>query len=296
MKKTVSFSTRGQRADIGDLAIYRMLPNRYAQAVGPFVFLDHIAPKQHNADAPRMETGTGAHPHRGIATLTYLLHGEAEHFDSAGHHARVTSGGIQWMKAGNGVIHDENLNPDPGEATGLTHALQFWINLPAQHKAEAPAYLAVQAQEVPQKPLAEDKGWIKVIAGSYEELTSPIPSYSEQFLYHLHLEAGQQFSLDTAPGVEYAAFLLENDAVLNNDKHQAGEFVEFDRAEGVLEVTNESYAALDLVLFGGEHYGEPIVAEGPFVMNSKAEIAQAYRDFFNGQYGQISYSKANPVA
>ena len=79
MKKQVSFSTQGQRADIGDLTIFRIVPNRYANAVGPFVFLDHIAPTLHAPDKPKMEKGTGAHPHRGIATLTYLLHGEGEH-------------------------------------------------------------------------------------------------------------------------------------------------------------------------------------------------------------------------
>ncbi|MFC6996923.1 pirin family protein [Rufibacter roseus] len=291
MKKNVSFSTRGQRADIGDLLIYRMLPNRYAQAVGPFVFLDHITPKVHAPTESRMQTGTGAHPHRGIATLTYLLHGKGEHFDSAGHHAKVTSGGIQWMKAGNGVIHDETLNPNPAETTGLTHAMQFWINLPSQHKAEAPAYLAVQAAEVPQKMLENGKGWIKVIAGSYEELASPIPSYSEQFLYHLHLEPGQTFKQETSAGVEYAAFLLAGNAQLNGTEHTANEFVEFDRSEGSVEITNPQETAIDVILFGGERYAEPIVAEGPFVMNSKAEIALAYRDFFNGKYGQIEYNK-----
>src|SRR5690349_20512103 len=108
MKKKVSFSTQGNRADIGDYAINRILPNRYADAVGPFVFLDHLLPVIHPADEEtKVVNGTGAHPHRGIATLTYILHGEADHFDSRGNHARVASGGVQWMKAGNGIIHDE---------------------------------------------------------------------------------------------------------------------------------------------------------------------------------------------
>ena len=102
MKKQISFSTQGKRADIGDYEIYRLLPNRYADAVGPFVFLDHLAPVNHPVGEPLKKNGTGAHPHRGIATLTYLLHGEAEHLDSRGHHSKVSSGGAQWMKAGNG--------------------------------------------------------------------------------------------------------------------------------------------------------------------------------------------------
>ncbi|WP_026464366.1 pirin family protein [Adhaeribacter aquaticus] len=290
MKKEVSFSTTGQRADIGDLTIYRIIPNRYARAIGPFVFLDHIAPKLHAPDAPRMTTGTGAHPHRGIATLTYLLHGEDEHFDSAGNYAKVNSGGIQWMKAGNGIIHDETLNVDPLETTGLTHGLQFWVNLPSRQKAEAPQYLSVQAPDVPQKKLDEKGSFIKVIAGQYENLTSAIPSYSGQFIYHLHLQPNELFSLDTQAGWEYGAFLPENPVEINGIRYQAGEFVEFDRNAGHIEINSTGSSAIDVILFGGEPYTEPIVAEGPFVMNSKLQIAEAYRDFFNGKYGTIAYN------
>lgn len=237
-----------------------------------------------------MKNGTGAHQHKGIATLTYLLHGEDEHFDSAGHHAKVSSGGIQWMKAGNGVIHDENLNVDPQAGNRLTHGLQFWINLPSQVKAESPDYLAVQAEDVPQKMLDNGAGWIKVIAGSYENLVSRIPSYTSQFLYHIHLEAGKTLSIVTKDGQEYGAFLLEGGSVLNGTDFKSGEFVEFGRKEGIIEISSTAEAAMDLILFGGEKYMEPIVSEGPFVMNSRDEIVQAYRDFFNGRYGQIVYN------
>ncbi len=290
MKKEISFSTTGQRADIGDIAIYRILPNRFAKAVGPFVFLDHIAPTVHAPDKPLMKNGTGAHPHRGIATLTYLLHGEDEHFDSAGHHAKVTSGGIQWMKAGNGVIHDENLNVDPQAGNRLTHGLQFWINLPSKVKAESPDYLAVQAEAVPKKVLDGGAGWIKVVAGSYDNMESSIPSYTDQFLYHIHLEAGKTLSIETKDGQEYGAFLLESDGAINGASYKAGEFIAFGQKEGSIQMSSTAEAATDLILFGGEQYREPIVAEGPFVMNSRDEIVQAYRDFFNGRYGQIVYS------
>ena len=96
MKKQISFSGKGSRADIGEITIFRILPNRYADAVGPFVFLDHIAPKIHTS---ANKSGTGAHPHRGIATLTYVLNGEDQHADSAGNTATVYSGCVQWMKA-----------------------------------------------------------------------------------------------------------------------------------------------------------------------------------------------------
>jgi len=288
MKKQSSFSTRGQRADIGDLEIYRILANRYADAVGPFVFLDHIAPKiQEKVN----KKGTGAHPHRGIATLTYILNGEDEHFDSNGNYAMVHSGGVQWMKAGNGIIHDETLNYDSSTDSKMVHAFQFWINLPPAIKAEKPAYMAIEGNEVPVKSLPDEKGWIKVIVGAFEDLKSAIPDYSEQFLYHIHLEPGVSFSIEFPVHIEVAAYLPELPATLNDEKYIGGDFVEFDREAGSVELSNENDGATDILVFGGERYQDPIIAEGPFVMNAKAEIANAYKDYFNGDYGKIDYEK-----
>ena len=289
MKKKISFSTHGQRADIGNITIYRMLPNRYADAVGPFVFLDHFGPTRHAVDEPVQKNGNGAHPHRGIATLTYILNGEEEHFDSQGNYGKINSGGVQWMKAGGGIVHDGNLNVDPQTNDRLTHGFQFWINLPAKNKTESPQHLAIQANEVPQKMLDDGKGWIKVIVGEYEGLASKIPNYSKQFLYHIHLEAWKQFSIVTESGLEYAALLPLQNVVINDAEFEKGEFIEFDRSKGTIEINNNSEAAVDIILFGGEKYAEPIVAGGPFVMNSQEEIAQAYRDFHNGKYGRINY-------
>jgi len=288
MKKKSSFSTQGQRADIGDLVIYRILANRYADAVGPFVFLDHIAPVM---QTKVNKEGTGAHPHRGIATLTYVLNGEDEHFDSAGNYAKVHSGGVQWMNAGNGIIHDETLNYDSKTDSKLTHGFQFWINLPAKIKAEKPAYLAIEGDEVPVKAIADGKGWIKVIVGSFEELSAAIPNYSEQFLYHIHLEPETSFSMAFEEKLEVAAYLPERPALLNDERFNAGDFVEFDREAGTIELRNANQEVLDVLLFGGETYSEAIVAEGPFVMNTKAEIANAYKDYYNGEYGKINYEE-----
>lgn len=288
MKKEISFSTKGNRADLGSLTINRMLPNRYANKVGPFVFLDYVAPAIKETIT---KNGMGAHPHRGIATLTYILQGEEEHFDSAGNYAKIHSGGIQWMKAGTGIVHDGNLNYDSETDSKMVQGFQFWINLPAKNKAEKPAHLVIQANEVPQKTLLDESGWIKVIVGNYEELSSKIPNYSEQFLYHIHLEAAKQFSINLVDKIESAAFLTSPNVILNNAEFQAGEFVEFDRKAGEIEIKNRAQTSVDILLFGGEEYTEPVVAEGPFVMNSQSEIAETYQDFYAGKYGDIKLIK-----
>lgn len=285
MKKKIIFSAKGQRADIGKIPIYRILENRYADKVASFVLLDHIPPKIHKVPN---NSGTGAHPHRGIATLTYVINGQVEHFDSRGNHQLVHSGGIQWMKAGNGIIHEERLNYDSKTDSKLTHAFQFWINLPSKIKAENPEYLAIQADDVPLNKLEDQSGWLKVIVGEFKGLHSEIPNYLEQFLYHIHLEPGKQFSLEIENKIEVAAFLPIHKAVLNGIRFDAGEFIAFDTEQGTIEILNTTDQAIDVLLFGGETYTEPIKAEGPFVMNTTTEIAEAYRDFYIGIYGAIN--------
>ena len=285
MKKKTSFSTKGNIAAVGSLSIQRMLPNRYTNKVGPFVFLDYVVPVVKETIT---RNGMGAHPHRGIATLTYLLQGEVEHFDSAGNEAIIHSGGAQWMKAGTGIIHDENLNYDSHTDSKFIQGFQFWINLPSENKAEKPAHIAIQAGEVPKKELPNESGCLKVIVGNYKELSSKIPNYSRQFLYHIQLKADKNLSIEIENDIEVAAFLPMQNAVLNDTEFQKGEFVEFDRGAGEIEIKNTSQITIDILLFGGEEYTEPVIAEGPFVMNSQAEIADAYRDFYAGKYGKIN--------
>jgi redox-sensitive bicupin YhaK (pirin superfamily) len=288
MKKQTSFSTQGNRSDLGPLQILRLLPNRYANTVGPFVFLDYVAPAIKEIIN---KNGMGAHPHRGIATLTYILQGEVEHFDSAGNTGKIYSGGMQWMKAGNGIIHDENFNYDSQTDNKYIHGFQFWLNLPAKNKSEKPEHIAIQANEVPQKKLDKKGGWIKVVIGNYEELSSKIPNYSEQFLYHIHLEATKSFLIHFDDETEVAAFLPTHNANFNDSEFQKGDFVVFDRNKGEIGIKNTLNTSIDIILFGGETYTETIVAEGPFVMNTQVEIADAYRDFYAGKYGKINMKK-----
>ncbi|TRW27247.1 pirin family protein [Flavobacterium zepuense] len=288
MKKKVIFSTKGQRADIGDITIYRILANRYANKVGSFVFLDHVAPK---LQAQPNNNGTGAHPHRGIATLTYVIDGEVEHLDSIGNRQRVHSGGIQWMKAGNGIIHDESLSYDSKHESKLIHAFQFWINLPSDIKAQKPEYLAIQGNDVPVKEFDDNGGWLKVILGQYDGLASEIPNYLPQFLYHVHLEPGKQFVHEFDSNLEVAAFLPSQNITVNDTLFNAGEILLFDKENGSIEIRNTLTEAVDILLFGGEEYIETIVAEGPFVMNTQSGIAEAYKDFYAGKYGTIKINR-----
>jgi len=288
--KRITSTTQGRRTDVGPYKVTRLVGNRYVKAVGPFVFLDHVLPVKHTPDEPRNKAdGKGAHPHRGIATLTYLLNGEATHLDSRGNYATIGAGGAQWMKAGNGIIHEEVFNIDAGANDMLTQALQFWVNLPAKNKAEPPEYVALHATDIPKKDLDKKSGWLKVVVGQYENLISKIPTYTEQLIYHLDLVNGKNFSLEAIKGWKYATFLLTDNAVVQDNEYKKGDLLLFDKDEGTIEISNTSKTTSDIILFGGEPYTEPIIAQGPFVMNTEHEISQAYNDFYEGKYGEINY-------
>lgn len=286
MEKQIIYKTRGQRADIGPVEIYRLVSNNYVSHVGHFVFLDYIPPfmlaeRRFNPDA--------AHPHRGIATLTYSLNGEVEHYDSRGHLGTVHSGGVQWMKAGNGIIHNEVIGPDTKTGGKLMHGFQFWMNLPSREKRGNPDYLALQAENLPLIPLKNNAGTLKVVVGEYEGRQSEVPTYAQQYLYHITLNAGKTFSLSTFDQLEYAVFLPQHNVVINGNEYYHGDLIGFDDRVGDIVFSNQLEIAAELILFGGEKYTEPFVAQGPFVMNTREEIQQAYDDYLMGKYGTINY-------
>lgn len=287
MKKQVLYKTRGHRADIGPIEIHRLVSNNYVSHVGHFVFLDYISPfmlpaKQINTDA--------AHPHRGIATLTYILNGEAEHYDSRGHRGTVYSGGVQWMKAGNGIIHNEAIGPDTKTSGKLMHGFQFWMNLPAEEKKKNPDYMALQTEDLPLLQLDNNAGTLKVVVGEYGRQASKIPTYANQYLYHIRLNPGSKFIFSTENNLEYAAFLPQSDLVINDKEYHLGDLIGFDDKGGEIEFKNNIESEAEFILFGGEKYTEPFVAHGPFVMSTREEIQIAHDDYMNGKYGKVIYS------
>ena len=292
MKKKIRFSMQSRPVLVDGIKVQRMLPNKFAQAIGPFVLLDHIPScKQTSDEHHKGANGKCAHPHRGVATLTYIINGEVEHVDSMGNHVKLSSGGVHWMKAGKGVVHEEAINTECKTNGTDISVVQFWINLPSQHKCEDPNYLSFCECDILKQILNDNAGWIKILLGIYENAVAKIPIYSRQFLYHVHLEAGKQFSMITENGLEYGAFLSKHHALINDIEFEADELIVFDPEVEMIEINNYSETAINILLFGGEPYNEPIITEGTFVMNTPHEITQAYNDYYDGKYGDIPTAK-----
>lgn len=292
IKKKIRFRVQCDCAWLGEIKVQQVLPNKFVQAIGPFVFLEHILSFKKSLNEPPVgPAGKRSHPHRGIATLTYILCGEVEHLDSIGNHAKLSSGGAHWMKAGKGVVHDEAVSSESRPTNPNVSVVQFWINLPSGRKTEEPDYFSLSPAEIPKQELDDNAGWIKVLSGKYGNTIAKIPNYSREFLYHIHLEAGGNFLTKTDIASEYAAFLPTNSAVFNDIRFQAGECIVFTSLGEIIEILNDSETAIDIILFGGEPCNEPIVAEGNFVMNTPHEITQAYNDYYDGKYGQLFLNK-----
>jgi len=288
IKKKIRFNLPVPCSWNGELKVQQALPNQFAQAIGPFVLFEHIRSCTPSFDEAHRElVSNRLYAHRGIAILTYMLVGEVEHLDSIGHHETLGSGGVHWTKAGQGIVYDEIIKSEVNATNSTVSVVRLWTNLTSKHKAENPVYCSLKEREIPEKKLENDAGWIKIILGAYEDKAARIPNYSKEFLYHVHLEPGRQFSTTTDITLEYAAFLPANKALVNGKEFQAGEFIAFASLGEIIEIRNISKTAIDIILFGGQLYDEPVVSDENFVMNNPHEISQAYNDYYEGKYGQI---------
>ena len=294
MNRQITMVAKGRPEVIGFFPIINTLPNRQMSMVGHFTFLDQMPLKTYPTQEFKegvLKMGDGSHPHRGIATFTYLLKGNVEHFDSAGHNGIVGEGGIQWMNAGNGVVHEEVIHFDDDAPEVVLNGMQFWINLPAKNKAEKPSYMAVQSDEIPEVTLADDRteniGTLRVLIGAYGNAVSPIPTYSELFNYHIKINAGQTFSTQIDKDHEVALVVSKGSARVNGEKVALSEIASFDQSGDGIVISNDSDETIEVLLFGGEPYTESVVAGGPFIMNSSAGMEEAYRDYSAGKYGTI---------
>lgn len=261
-------------ADGAGVRLTRVIGGPQLPLLDPFLLLDHI-----RSDDPREYIGGfPSHPHRGFETVTYLLAGRVRHEDNAGHAGVIESGGVQWMTAGRGVVHSEM----PEQENGLLAGFQLWVNLPAAHKLMPPRYQEFDRRQVPEEA-RDDGARVRVVAGATARGTAgPVRELVTPALFlDVSLEAGGRLE-EPLPG-DWNAFVY----VIEGSVAIAGTAV----AAGSLAVLGEGgRAALDaaaasrLLLVAGRPIGEPVARMGPFVMNTEAELRQAFRDFQAGNF------------
>lgn len=255
-----------------------------ADHLSPFLLLDHAGP--HDFAPASRPRGVGAHPHRGFETVTLVYKGELEHRDSTGSGGRIGEGDVQWMTAGAGIVHEEFHSSDFTAQGGALEMVQLWVNLPAEHKSAPAAYQTLLDADIPRVALPGRAGELRVIAGKYRGHEGPAHTFSPIEVWDLRLEAGGETTLRVPEGHTTLLVVLEGTVQVNGEAvvRDAG-LVCFERQgdEIRLEANNDA----TLLLLAGAPLGEPVVGYGPFVMNSEAEIHQAFADFQAGKFGRL---------
>ena len=281
--KAIHRQHASHRDDIGDLVTRRPLPGPRVEQVDPFLFLNHHGPQvyaPHNRGLP-----FGPHPHRGFETVTFILQGELTHRDSGGHESVIHAGGVQWMTAGRGLVHAEISSAGFMRRGGPLEILQLWVNLPARLKLTAPRYVGLQAAEIPALQTDDRRGTVHLVSGDWGGISGPIDSLTGVFMAMVELAAGARVRFPDVGARNVFLYVVRGRVRIGADEAAEHRLVELTRAgdDVEIEAVADSY-----VIFGhAEAIGEPVVAHGPFVMNTREEILEAVRDYQAGRFGPL---------
>ncbi len=266
---------------IADLITYNPLPSHNLRQVDPFIFLNHHGHQTY----PKNNNGLpfGPHPHRGMETVTFILEGDIMHKDSGGHESVIEAGGIQWMTAGSGLIHAEVSSDKFKKEGGDLEILQLWVNLPAKHKMTKPRYIGLQKEDITHFNLSNGQVEVQLISGEWEDKKGSFETISPIFLSTIHMKSGSSFTKNI-PKEENVFFYIVRGAVeIQGEKVPFRNLIEFNNDGDNLIVKAPEDAVI--ILGHAKPFNEPMVAQGPFVMNNQQEIMQAYQDYQAGKFG-----------
>ncbi|MEA2490179.1 MAG: quercetin 2,3-dioxygenase [Acidobacteriota bacterium] len=266
--------------DIGDLRTQRPLPNDELEQLDPFLFLNHHGPQVY----PPGNRGLpfGPHPHRGFETVTFIVEGSLAHRDTGGHESVINAGGVQWMTAGRGLEHAE-LSPEEFlRDGGPLEILQLWVNLPSRLKMTDPAYTGLQKEAIPTFSVDDDRVTVNLISGSWDGHNGPFRSLTGVEMMTLALQKGGRITLPVESGRSIFLYVVRGELTIGGQTAPELHLVELNDDGDEIEITALTDA---LVLFGhAKPFREPVVAHGPFVMNTREEIVQAIRDYQAGLF------------
>jgi redox-sensitive bicupin YhaK (pirin superfamily) len=253
--------------------------------LSPFLLLDYAPPHEFSPGNERR--GVGAHPHKGFETVTVAYQGELEHRDSSGGGGKIGAGDVQWMTAGRGIIHEEFHSREFTQKGGTLQMVQLWVNLSAKDKVARPGYQTLLKVQIPNVFLSSAAGSVRVIAGEFNGEKGPARTFTPINLWDVNLGAGRSAELALPDGHTTTFLVLKGEIVVNGE-HEAGEgaLPIFAREGDRIAVEAKSDAML--LVMSGEPINEPIVGQGPFVMNTRAEIQQAFKDYQLGRMGEIA--------
>ncbi len=260
-------------------------PQTHGDYLSPFIMLDYAAPETFTPTKERR--GVGQHPHRGFETVTIVYDGELEHRDSTGAGGTIGPGDVQWMTAAGGILHEEFHSKAFAEKGGNMEMVQLWVNLPAKDKNATPGYQTLLDKDIPAVELPGKAGTVRVIAGDYDGENGAARTFTPINIWDVRLRRDKSAKLTLPEGHSLAVVVLAGTVEVNGAEIvRPGQLVVLSRDGG--EITLEANGEAKLLVLSGEPINEPVVAHGPFVMNTIGEIKQAMLDFQSGKFGQMS--------
>lgn len=253
-------------------------------AFDPFLLLDYAGPHQFApAEAKR---GVGEHPHRGFETVTIVYQGELEHGDSSGSRGTIGSGDVQWMTAASGVVHEEFHSERFARDGGVLEMVQLWVNMPAKDKLSPPKYQGIVDAQIPRVVLPNKAGTARVIAGELLGIRGPASTFTPINVWDVQLAQDSKTDLPLPPG-HTAMLIVQSGAIQVLDTTlKAVELALLDRVGG--PITLEASVPSRVLILTGEPIDEPVVGQGPFVMNTREQIRQAITDYQTGRMGRLT--------
>jgi len=254
----------------------------------PFLLLDHLGPVTWG---PGEGIGAPDHPHRGFETVTYLLSGGFQHKDSAGHAGKLAPGDVQWMTAGSGVVHSELPSDDFMRDGGVMHGFQIWVNLPARDKMIKPRYQEIPASGIPVAVSADGKVKVRVVAGESLGKSAVIETRTPIYYLHFTMQPGGDVVQNVPSGYNALLYLISGELQAGKEQKRVreGQMAALGDGDTVrLSVTATAAAPVDFLLLAGQPLNEPVARYGPFVMNTREEIEQAFADYQSGKMGHIN--------
>jgi redox-sensitive bicupin YhaK (pirin superfamily) len=260
------------------------------QLLDPFIHMDQMGEVDYGPGEPK---GTAWHPHRGFETVTYMIDGEMAHSDSNGGGGLITNGDTQWMTAGGGILHIETPPEAMVTSGGLFHGFQLWVNLPSTLKYTEPRYQDIRGKQVALLSSADGGALLRVIAGSVDGHDGPGVTYTPITLVHATLSAGAALSIPWRPDFNALAYVLGGRGTVGPKGRpiESGQLAVFGAGDTLTMAAaqrQDSHSPnMDVLILGGKPIREPVVAYGPFVMNTKAELVKAFEDYQAGRLGII---------
>jgi len=251
--------------------------------MSPFFLLDYGAKIEFPpADKPR---GVGVHPHRGFETVTIAYHGKVAHHDSAGNSGVIDEGDVQWMTAASGVLHKEYQEEAWSKKGGLVQMVQIWVNLPAKDKMSAPHYQALKHGDFGRYIFPDQNAEVEVIAGNYNGIQGIASTFTPIEMYNVNLKNGGDVPFSFLQNYNTGLLVVEGNVFIQGKAVPSDHFVLFKNDGTDIQLTSTENAIV--LVLSGEPINEPIESYGPFVMNTKEEILEAFDDLNNGKFGHL---------